>query len=473
MTRNYILYTIINLMAWGGFAQNQISEKLSLTDCIAIAIDNNLDLKSTNVRANSAKVNHQQSKADLLPSINGSFSLGVNTGRSIDPFTNDFINQELTFSNAGLSLDAIIFNGFRLINTIKQNRLNRKASELEVEAAKQDLALNVTLAYLQALNSKAVLELSNTRLEVTKKQLKIQEDFYKSESGNPADYTDILGQVANDETSVVVSEGNFNNAKLSLMRLLNLENNIDLNTDEFILNIQAYGLSADEVYKDALANLATFKANELRVEAAKKRVSIAKAQFTPQVSVFGGVNTNYSSAAQTFTTAGTSIVETGDFVNVNGQDLSVLTEQTNFDAERIGFRDQLDNNLNTVVGLSVRVPLFNGLRARNNVKLEKNRVEESTLVLERNYLEIKNTIAQVHFDMKIAYQRCKSLQKQVEAYKESYRVNEIRFNNGISNFLNYITSKNNFENAQVNLINAQYEYVLRIKILEYYRGNYN
>ena len=473
MTRNYILYTIINLMAWGGFAQNQISEKLSLTDCIAIAIDNNLDLKSTNVRANSAKVNHQQSKADLLPSINGSFSLGVNTGRSIDPFTNDFINQELTFSNAGLSIDATIFNGFRLINTIKQNRLNRKASELEVEAAKQDLALNVTLAYLQALNSKAVLELSNTRLEVTKKQLKIQEDFYKSESGNPADYTDILGQVANDETSVVVSEGNFNNAKLSLMRLLNLENNIDLNTDEFILNIQAYGLSADEVYKDALANLATFKANELRVEAAKKGVSIAKAQFTPQVSVFGGVNTNYSSAAQTFTTAGTSIVETGDFVNVNGQDLSVLTEQTNFDAERIGFRDQLDNNLNTVVGLSVRVPLFNGLRARNNVKLEKNRVEESTLVLERNYLEIKNTIAQVHFDMKIAYQRCKSLQKQVEAYKESYRVNEIRFNNGISNFLNYITSKNNFENAQVNLINAQYEYVLRIKILEYYRGNYN
>ncbi len=75
--------------------------------------------------------------------------------------------------------------------------------------------------------------------------------------------------------------------------------------------------------------------------------------------------------------------------------------------------------------------------------------------------------------MIIAYQRCKSLQKQVEAYKESYRVNEIRFNNGISNFLNYITSKNNIDNAKVNLINAKYEYLLRMKILEYYRGNFD
>jgi len=125
------------------------------------------------------------------------------------------------------------------------------------------------------------------------------------------------------------------------------------------------------------------------------------------------------------------------------------------------------------VGVVVRIPLFNGLRAKNDVTLEKNRVKESIVELERTYLNIKNTISQVHFDMIMAYQRCKSLQKQVEAYEESYRVNEIRFNNGISNFLNYITSKNNIDNAKVNLINAKYEYLLRMKILEYYRGNFD
>ena len=198
---------------------------------------------------------------------------------------------------------------------------------------------------------------------------------------------------------------------------------------------------------------------------------MAKAQFTPEISVFGGVNTNYSSAAQIFNSTGTSIVDTGDFVTVNGQDLQVQTEQTNFDAKQISYNDQLDNNLNTVIGIAVRVPLFNGFRAKNNVALEKINVEESLLELERTYLDIKNTIGQVHFDMEAAYNRYQSFQKQVNAYQESYRINEIRFNSGVSNFLNYITSKNNLDNAKVNLANAKYEYLLRVKVLDYYRGN--
>jgi len=470
MKHNHIIFAIVFLMGWAGYAQNQTQESYSLDQCIAIALENNLDLKSASLRANSAKVNHQQSKANLLPSVNGSFNLGVNDGRSIDPFTNDFINQELTFSNMGLSLDMTIFNGFRLLNAAKQNRLNRKAAELEVEAARQDLVLNVTLTYLQVLNNKAVLDLTKQRYEATKKQLKIQEDFYKNESGNPADYADLLGQIANDETSILVSESNLNNSKQTLVRLLNLPGNVKVDTENLVLDIEQYELSADDVYKEALENLMTFKANEMRIEAAKKGVSVAKSQFTPEISVFGGINTNYSSAAQLFTMTGTDIVETGDFVTVNGQDIPVLTEQNNFEAQTISYEDQLDNNLNTVIGVAVSVPLFNGFRAKNNVALQKIRVEESILELERTHLDIKNTIAQVHFDMEAAYNRYQSLLKQVDAYKESYRVNEIRFNNGVSNFLNYVTSKNNLDNAKVNLANAKYEYLLRVKVLDYYRG---
>lgn len=471
MKHKQLILCLFVIMGWTGYTQDLNQKSYSLEECIALALENNLDLESANLRANSAKINHQQSKANLLPSINGSFNIGVNDGRSIDPFTNDFINQELTFSNMGLSLDATIFNGFRLLNTAKQNSLNRKASEQEAEAAKQDLVLNVTLAYLQVLNAKAVLELTKARYEATKGQLKIQEDFYKNESGNPADYADILGQMANDETSILVSESNFNNAKLSLSRLLNLQDGVKVDAETLMLDFEKYSLSSDEVYKEALQNLATFKARELRIEAAKKGVSVAKSQFTPEISVFGGVNTNYSSAAETFNSSGTSIVETGDFVTVSGQDYQVMTEQTSFSAESISYRDQLDNNLNTVVGVAVNVPLFNGFRAKNNVALEKIRLEESILELERTHLDIKSTIAQVYFDMEAVYNRYQSLLKQVYAYQESYRINEIRFNNGVSNFLNYVTSKNNLDNAKINLANAKFEYLLRVKVLDYYRGN--
>ncbi len=472
MIQKLFLYTIVFMMGLSGFAQTQAEKSYSLDECISIALENNLDLKSTDLLANASKINYQQSKANLLPTINGNFNVGVNDGRSIDPFTNDFINQKLTFSNLGLSLDATIFNGFRLINTAKQNRFNKQASEMELEAARQDLVLNVTLAYLQVLNSKAVLDLAKSRFETTKNQLKIQEEFYKNESGNPADYADILGQLANDETSILVAQSSLNNSRLSLTRLLNLDNNVEVDAQNLVLDFEKYNLSADEVYKDALQNLATFKVRELRIAAAKEGVSVAKSQFTPEVSLFGGVNTNYSSAAEIFSSTGTSIVETGDFVTVNGEDLLVLTEQNTFVSDEIRYSDQLDNNLSTVIGISVRVPFFNGFRAKNNVALEKINVEESVLELERTNQDIKNTIAQVHFDMEAVYNRHQSLLKQVEAYEESYRINEIRFNSGVSNFLNYISSKNNLDNAQVNLINAKYEYLLHIKVLEYYRGNF-
>jgi len=472
MIQKPFIYTIIVLMGWVGFAQNEIQNSYSLEDCITIALANNLDLKSAALNVNTEKINFQQSKANFLPSINGNFNIGVNTGRSIDPFTNDFVNQEFTFSNAGLNLDATIFNGFRLINAAKQNRLNKLAAEMEKEAAQQDLILRVTLAYLQVLNSRDNLQLAKQRIETTNKQLKIQKEFYENESGNPADYTDIVAQKTIDETSIVVSESALNNAKLNLIRLLNLDDNISLESKDLMLEITQYELSADDVYSDAMKNLATFKARELRIDAAKKGISIAKAQFTPEVSLFAGLNTNYSSAAQTFSEQGTSIVETGDFVTFNNQDIPVLTEQTAFNAQSINFRDQFDNNLSTVIGVAVNVPLFNGFRAKNNVAIEKIRVEESLIELERTHLDIKNTIAQVHFDMEATYMRYESLQKQVEAFQESYRVNEIRFNSGVSNFLNYVTSKNNLDNAKLNLNNAKYEYLLRIKVLEYYRGDF-
>jgi len=93
------------------FSQSKTVKSYTLEECIAIAIENNLDLKSSVLNANSANVNFKQSKTNLLPSLNGSYNIGRNDGRSIDPFTNDFINQELIFSNAQLNIDATVFNG--------------------------------------------------------------------------------------------------------------------------------------------------------------------------------------------------------------------------------------------------------------------------------------------------------------------------------------------------------------------------
>ncbi len=470
MKRNHFICTLVLTLGLLSMAQGQTEKKFTLEECISIALKNNLDLKSSKITEKTATINLKQSKSDLLPSVNGNYNVGVNNGRSIDPFTNDFINQRLTFSNANLNLDAVVFNGFRLLNSVKQQKMNAKAANMEVEQEKQNLILSVTLAYLQVLNSRDVLALNEQRLAATKNQLKIQKDLYDEGRSNPADYTDLLGQKAIDETTILSSRIQLNNAKLSLARLLNVDSEIQIDERSMLLSLEKYNRSSEQVYQDALKELATFKARTLRVDAAKKGVQVARSQYIPQVSVFGQLNTNYSSAAETFTETGSAIVETGDFVTINNQNVPVLREQSSFNAAQIPYLDQFENNLNSVIGVSVRVPLFNGFRAKNNIALEKVKVEESLVALERTQIEIKNTIKQVHFDMEAAFARYQSFQKQVDAFKRSFQVNETRFNNGVSNFLAYITSKNNLESARINLSNAKYAYVLRVKVLEYYRG---
>lgn len=455
-----------------GLAQNEQKKTLTLSDCIEIAIKNNLDLKSSGLKAKSSEVNYSQSRSDILPSLNLDYNLGVTNGRSIDPYTNDYINQELTFSNAGLNLNATVFNGFRMMNTIKQKRYNMLASEMELEENKQNLTLEVTLRYIQILNGRDLLELSKSRLATTEKQLKRLEIYYKEGSGNPVDYTDMQGQYSTDQIGIINAETNFKSSVLELVKLLNLDldSKITFKNILGLIESQKYQFSADEVYNDALKNLATFKSKEFKVDAADTGIKVAKSDYFPKVSLFGQLNTNYSSVAQEFTKTGTIINETGDFITINNQDYPVLRDESQFQGDNINYNNQFDNNLNSVVGISVRIPLFNGFRAKNNVALQKIQLEESLVELKNTKLIFKQSIEQAYNDMESAYNRYFIQLNQVAAFEESFRVNEVRFVNGVSNIVNYITSKNNMDSARLNLNKTKYEYLLRVKILDYYRG---
>ena len=125
---------IITVWAWTvSLGQIIDSKTLSLEECIQIAIENSVDLKETSLSSQTSKINLKQKKQDRFPTVSLNYNLGLTNGRSIDPFTNDYINEQLSFSSAGLSLDAIIFNGFRLKNIIHQNEFNLEASKMNIK----------------------------------------------------------------------------------------------------------------------------------------------------------------------------------------------------------------------------------------------------------------------------------------------------------------------------------------------------
>ncbi len=470
--RILLLIALYYLLLPMGFAQNSQQSQFTLNDCIELAIENNNDLKRSKLQTKSSIINYKQLKNELLPNLNMNYNIGVNNGRSIDPFTNSYSNQELTFSILGVNSNITIFNGFRVLNSIKQNKFNMKASEMEQEEAKQNLILQVTIGYIQILNSRDLLELSKSRLITTETQLKRLKTHYNEGVGSPVDYTDMQGQYAMDKIGIVDAENNLKTAVLDFITLLNLDSNSENNFENIfgLIESDKYALSANDVYNDALQNLATFKSKQFRIDAADSGIKVARSNYYPEISVFGQLNTNYSSAANVFTETGSSIIETGDFVTIANQDYPVLQNQRQFSGSKISYEDQFDNNLNSVVGVSVRVPLFNGFRAKNLVQLQKIELEETMLELESTKLIFKQSINQAYNNMESAFSRYHILLDQVEAFKESYRINEVRFNNGVSNIVEYISSKNNMDAAQLNLNKVKYEYLLRVKILDYYRG---
>ncbi|MEC8683795.1 MAG: TolC family protein, partial [Bacteroidota bacterium] len=438
----------------------QETQNISLQECVEIALAHNLDLKAAGLRAETETIQFKQSRNALLPSVNANYNLGFSNGRSIDPFTNSYVNEELTYSNAGLSIIKTLFDGFIILNTLKQNRLNMAAAEMEIEEARQNLVLDVTLNFLQVLNFRELVKLAETRLITSKEQLNRLQKLQDEETGDPVAYHDLQGQVALDQSAVNDANSSLNNALTDLKFLLNTERSIQASQLILLLDFEPREKTADGVYEAALRHLASVKAKELREEAAAKGVAVARAQYTPQISLFANFGTNYSSAARLFQDAGTQTVQTGDFVTVTGTDYAVFTQEGLFDALPISYTDQFNNNLNSAAGVSVSIPIFNGFQAKNAVQLQKVNRDQASVVLEQTKRALKQNISKTYADLQAASKNYHFLEDQVRAYEESFRINEVKFNLGVSTSVAYITSKNNLDNARINLTNARYAYLL-------------
>lgn len=470
MRRTRTFFFLILLLCLRAAAQDAGTRVLTLEACINRALEHNLDLKTSELQAETAQVNYKMALNRLMPNVNGEYNLGVNDGRSIDPFTNAYINEKFTFSNLGLNLNAVVFNGFRQLNALKQNRLNLEAADMELEAARQTLVLRVTLAFLKTLNAREMVRLTVARSAATQEQLDRLQALYDQQLGNPAEYRDLQGQYANDRATLAQAHNTLKAAVFELETLLNAEQPIDPEAMGLLIDFEPYAFTAEQVYDQALEKLAALQASRLRLDAARKGVAAARGQFTPEFSLFAGLSTNYSSLARLFDETGTRIAETGDFVTVGGQNYPVQAEVTDFEAREIAYWDQFDNNRSTFYGINASIPIFNGFRAHNNLRLEKIKRDQAKAELDQSELQFHQSIRAAHSDMETALERYRVLEEQVAAYEESFRINEIRFNNGISNSTEYIVSKNNLDNARISLANVRYEYVLRVRVLEYYRG---
>jgi outer membrane protein len=439
----------------------QQNNHFTLQQCVDIAVQNNFNVKTSESQMQINRISWQQARENLLPNINADLNNSINNGRSLDPTTYSYINQQQTSGNYNLGGSITLFNGLALQNAIRQASLAYQAGKMDFQQAKDLATLNVITTYLQVLDNEEV-----------QKQVEREEILDKDGAAKPSDLSDIKGALATSQLAVINAKNTIAIAKLSLLQIMNVPYNgaielEPLKADELPGKFTA---TSTDIYNYALANLPSVKASTFRRESAEKGVLVAKGGLFPTISLSGNLGTNYSSASQRSIFVDSTIVPTGAFIRNGVTRQSVFVSEAQFTNQNISFLDQFKNNYNTSVSIGLHIPILNYFRNRNNIAIARINLYTAKFTEETTKTQLKQNIEQAYVNMTSAFDRYQVLQHQVAAYTESFRTAQIRFDAGVLTSVDYVIAKNNMDQANINLISSRYDYFIRTKILDYYQG---
>ena len=450
-----------------------VGDVLTLKQSVDIAIKNNLVVEQTDIAKQQAQENKNQQFDYLFPQITGSGSQQISTGRSLNPYTYQYVSQQINYGNYSISANLNLFSGLQTQNSIKQSSLAYDASKLDLEQQKQNITLTVLLAYLQVVGGQDQLDIIRRQADVDKKQLE-RLDLQNKDGALLilSDLSDLKGQYASDLANIAGAVNTLETAKINLFNVLNIPYKRDVQYEKMALDLQMtdYAGNPDSIYHMALSTLPGIKSVDLKIRSFQKGVAAARGQYYPQLYLGAGLSSNYSNQATTSIFGASAPVTTTDYVTVGGTNYNVITQQQSVTSKNISFSDQFNNNRATYISLNLTVPILNYFRARNNVKLAKINLQNAQYNATSVRLVLQQNVEQAYQNMIMASNQLKADQDAVDGYAESFRTFEIRFNEGVITSNVYLQAKNNIDRATINLAIARYNYIFREKILDYYEG---
>jgi len=474
MFRNFFsgLVIFLLMMEFADAQQPDTSAlKFTLQQCIQLALKNNATVQHSEITSETQKANLQQARGNMLPTLNGNIDHGISQGRGIDPFTNTYANQNISFANYGLNANLTLFNEFAIQNSIKQNRLAYDATKMELQQNKDGIALEVILQYLQLLTNIDLAQASSDQRDVSGKQVERLTILNDAGAISPSELYDLKGQYAQNELNVVNAINNLETAKVLLCQLLNIPYNKNLEVERIgLTEAVSSNSSTDSIYQAALKNLALIKASELRKQSAIYGIKTYRSLRFPSLYLSGSLGTNYSSNATTQQYVNSSDITTDNYVVVNGDKIPLIQKQDNYISNKINYGNQFKNNYNTSLSIGLSIPLLNRLQNKTQIKTAVLLEKDAEITLNATKTQLQQNIEQAYVNLNSAQKRYDVLTDQVNSFTESFREAEVKFNAGSITSVDYLVAKNNLDNANINLIIARYDYVLRSMILDYYSG---
>lgn len=452
-------------------AQKPSSGLWSLDDCINYAMENNIQIKQTVLNTQYNENLLKQSKLGQIPNLNGNLGYNFSWGRALDETTYRYTdNSQINSINVGISTSVNLFNGLQVRNTIQQNELNLLESYADVEKIKNDISLNIAAAYLTILFNKELLAVTQSQLEITEQQVSRTRKMVDAGKLAEGSFLEIQAQYAAEELNLVNAENQLAISLLNLQQTLDLP--VDTAFDVFIPVLEdpdenPIVMSAMEVYRIAEEEMPQIKGAQYSLESSEKQLSVAKGGRSPQLYVSGSFNSGYSDIRKQISygeLVSYPIGITDDGINVNSYPSESLVSGA------YPFFNQLKDNQAGAVGLGLSIPIFNGWRVNTSIANARIALESSQLELQSRKLMLYASIQQAHADAFAALKKFRASEQALVSMEESFKYTEKKFEVGLVNTVDYNTSKNQLTSTQSDLLQAKYDFIFRVKILNFYRG---
>lgn len=449
------------------------SQPWTLETCIDYALKNNIQIKQSVLNTELSEINLTQSKANLLPSLNGNASHTYNYGRTVDRFTNQFATQQVLSQNLSLSSDVTLFGGLQTINSIKENKFIYLASKYDVEKIKNDISLNIASAYLQILFSMEAAENARNQMGITNAQVERTKKLVDAGAAAKGTLLDIQAQLASEELNVTNTQNQLDLAYLALAQYLNLPSATDFSIvkpDLSVGNETLLTATASQIYNSAVSNLPEIKSADLKVKSAEKAVDVAWGGLSPRLVFSASYGTGYSSASQQMTSDPVfqNYQPNGSFTSAGDTVLSPSFSSPAY--EKIPFSKQYNDNVNKSFGFYLTIPIFNRFQTKSTIDRARIQKTNADLNVESTKLQIEKNIQQAYADANAGLKKYNATLKAVDAMQESFKYTEQKFNVGMVNTTDYNTAKNNLIKVQSDLLQSKYEYVFKTKVLDFYQG---
>ena len=467
-------YFLFFLFVFTFYNLNAQSKKWTLQDCVDFALKNNISIKQTELDAQTTAINKKDALGNFLPNVNATASHSWNIGLNQNITTGLLQNQTTQFTSAGINANIDIYNGLQNQNRLRKANLSNTAAQFQLLKMRDDVALNVANAFLQIVFNKENLKVQKDQLTNDEKQQKRSEELVTAGVVPRGDLLDVKATVAADGQKVIAAENNLFLSKLSLAQLLQLDDfqNFDIADVDYEAKQSPTMLEkAEDIVAKAKKERIELKIARTNLELAEKDVTIAKGAYQPSLTGFYSFSSRVSYADRVTSYNIDSSNPTAPIGYVDGTNQLVL--QPNYIptlGKPLPFFDQFSNNKGHNFGVQLNIPILNGLATRNNVARSKIAVERSKTTLQQTEQDLERNVYTAITNAKGALNSYEASVSALEARKEALNYAKEKYAVGMMNSFDYNQSQILFSTAQSEVLRTKYDYIFKVKIVEFYFG---